>query len=98
MKRIIILLFILATVGIVNAQPFLVCDHQDNVDAYIIEFEGQAAIETAAPLHYDLNGLDPGDHKVVVKAKNGVWIGPPSIPLEFTKPSLSAPILGLQAD
>lgn len=98
MKLFLSLFFILAIVSVASAQPFLVCDHQDNVDAYVVEFEGQEPIETTAPLHYDLNGLDPGDYTVIVKAKNGVWVGPPSIPLEFTKPSLSAPILGLQAD
>ncbi len=99
MKKFILMLFMMvAMAATVFAQPFLVCDNQDDVDAYIVQFEGMDPVETPAPLHYDLNGIDPGDYVVTVKAKNGVWVSEPSIPLEFTKPSLSPPILELKAD
>lgn len=52
------------------AAPFLVCDppaSTECVTAYEVTLGG-ATVETPAPLHYDLSGVQAGDHSVEVRA------------------------------
>jgi len=68
------------------------------VENYILVLNDGSEIETPAPLHYDLISLEPGQYVVTAKAKQGVWVSEPSIPLEFTKPDILKPVLALAMD
>jgi len=83
MKKLIVL-FILVMAGIVSASPFLVCDVDPAATSYIIVMDSGDEIETPAPLHYDLVGINNGTHVVEVRAKN-LWGESSSVPFEFTK-------------
>lgn len=97
MKELLIALMILMfSVCSVQARPFLVCDPQEGVDSYVITFNTGEEIETPAPLHYDLEGLAPGEHVVDARAVQGVWTSDPSVPLSFTKPTLLRPALNIE--
>ena len=97
-KLFVITMFFLAMVVSVQAQPFLVCDEQPDAESYLVILNDGAEIETPAPLHYDLSSLEPGQYVVTAKAKKGVWVSEPAIPLEFQKPSISQPTLSLSTE
>jgi len=83
-------LFIVASVNFVNASPFLVCDVDENTTSYLVTLNSGNEIETPAPLHYDLVGINEGDHVISVKAKN-VWGMSNAVPFEFRKASPQSP-------
>ncbi|OYT14772.1 MAG: hypothetical protein B7C24_16610 [Bacteroidetes bacterium 4572_77] len=98
MKKFILAALFICICSTVSAQPFLVCDPQPNVDSYKLVLNDGSEIETPAPLHYDLSGLEPGQYVVTAKAIQGVWASLPSVPLDFTKPSLSTPVIYLSTE
>lgn len=102
MKKLLflILVFSLCCVGIVSARPFIVCDVPDSApDHYILVLNTGAEIETPYPLHYDLESLAPGEWVATARAVSILWgTSEPSVPLEFTKPSLIPPILQIVAE
>ena len=76
----------LMLVGLAQAEPFLVCDPQENVDSYVLSVNGGEEVQTPYPLHYDLGplNLSDGNNSLIVRAKN-VWGESASVPFDFTK-------------
>lgn len=75
------------------AAPFVICDPDASAEYYVIILDSGEAIETPAPLRYDLSGIETGDHIVEVRAAN-MWGQSAPVPLEFTK-KLPESITGL---
>ena len=99
MKKLLLVLFILCFAGFASAAPFLVCDDPgEELDSYTLVLNDGSEISTPAPLHYNLESLEPGQYVVTAKAVKGVWKSEPSDPLDFTKPSLLQPILSLSTE
>lgn len=66
------------------ASPFLICDEDASVTAYLVTMDSETEIEVAAPLHYDMEGIEVGKHNIEVKAKNIWGISSPT-PFSFIK-------------
>ena len=95
MKKLLILIIMLLATP-VFAAPYLVCDEDASVDSYLVSMDSGSDIETPAPLHFDLDGIDVGNHHIEVKAKNLWGVSSPS-PLDFSKQLPGSPSgLGLQ--
>ena len=78
----------------VFGQPFLVCDPstpESEVASYILSFNGEAEIETPAPLYYDLTNIATGSYTVTAKAKN-LWGVSDSASLDFHNSFPSKPV------
>lgn len=80
--------------------PFLVCDPNPGAQKIILEINGlempEFPAEIDGSLKYDLAGLAEGAFTVRAKAGFGVWgWSEYSVPFNFTKPSIQAP-LGLR--
>lgn len=97
-KTAIVLAIVLFACPVLGA-PFLVCDPGQGVTLVGVEVDGQTT-QTPYPLHYDLEGLEPGPHKIRARFKFGVWGWSDwSDPLSSSKPLIIIPTgVGLSAD
>ena len=96
MKKLIIILAIVLMASAAWASPFLVCDCQDNVEQYVLIFDGGTPIMvdsvdtncTGAQkrLSFDVAplALADGQHTVEGAAKN-IWGVSTYVPLDFNK-------------
>lgn len=92
MKKLCVIFLVLFCSAITYAEPYLVCDAQENVDQSVLVINDGSELITPAPLHYDLSQLDVGGYVVVAYAEQDSWRSPVSVPFEFTKPLLRSPI------
>lgn len=94
----LLLLAALALAPATGATPYLVCDPPpagDCTDAYAVTLDGAAAVETPAPLRFDLAGLSVGTHNVTVRAVCAATVWTPRlesapVPFAFARPSAGA--------
>ena len=67
------LLWLLLKASGVLAAPFLVCDTDTNCEYYRVQADGVEVVDnTPAPLHYDLQGMTPGQISFTAQCCN-VW-------------------------
>lgn len=92
MMIVLVSLFLMSTSAI--AAPFLICDDppdEERVFRYVLLIDGgMVAIETPAPLHYDLGGMTDGVHDFEVRAENVEGLSGPAF-FSFTKGLPSVP-------
>ena len=96
MKTFLITLCILAMATIAWSSPFLICDCQDNVEQYILIFDGGTPIISDAVstdctgdqkrCSFDVGplGLTDGTHHIEGAAKN-IWEESAYVPFDFNK-------------
>lgn len=94
----LLILIMLASAGLVNAAPFLICDPQNGVDTYNIYIDGTSVANdiTAEPdgsVRYDLQGITPGQYQFTAEACN-VW-GCSEVSDPFVSPAATAKPSGL---
>ena len=96
MKKLLLIAAICLFASTAWAAPFLVCDPNPGAEMIILEINGvempEFAAEPDGSLRYDLAGLVAGDFTVRAKAGNMWGWSIYSLPLDFTKPSLQAPM------
>ena len=83
MKRIILVVLIVALSTGVNAAPFLVCDvppAAEQVTSYEMFQDGVSLGITPAPLNFDLNGVSPGAYEFTAIAINAWGVSSASNP------------------
>ena len=83
MKRLFLVLAILAMAVSVNAAPFLVCDAPpaaEQVTSYKVFQDGVSLGTTPAPLNFDLKGVTPGAYSFTATAINAWGGSSPSNP------------------
>jgi len=105
MKKLIVFFMFLSFILVlsIQAKPFIVCDvpaSPDEVPAsYLLILNTGEEVSTPFPLHYDLQDISPGAYVVTARAVYTLWgTSAPSVPLEFTKPSLIQPVIRLGAE
>ena len=91
MKKLMMFLFLFVSlvwgaVGFAQDTWYLVCDAyapEYGVTHFLLAFDEQPAVQTPAPLHYDLSGLPNGSHIVTAIAVNDVGESESSDPFLF---------------
>lgn len=90
MKKLILTICVLAMASMAWASPFLVCDVDPVVTNYLIRVNGATALETPAPLHWDVGLLADGTYNLEIAAKN-IWGQSIFVPFVFTKEQPGTP-------
>jgi len=83
MKNLALVLLIMAFSVGANAAPFLVCDDPDpaeQVTSYDVFQDGVLIGTTPAPLHFDLQGVTPGQYNFTATSRNAWGLSDPSNP------------------
>ena len=95
MRILLTLLLIATSSSLAFAAPFVVCDPQDGVMAYVLEFDGKEYEGEALPdgsAKFDIGYTETGPHKVRLKAVNvfGDW-SEWSDPFDFQRDIITKP-------
>ena len=95
MRILLTLLLIATSSSLAFAGPFVVCDPQAEVVAYVVEFDGDEYEISALPdgsARFDVTDLEMGPHKIRMRAGNiyGDW-SEWSAPFDFQRAGITPP-------
>lgn len=94
MKTLILAILLIPSLAL--GAPFLICDapnSAEQVTSYEVFKDGVSLGVTPAPLHFDLQGITPGQYNFTAKAINAWGISAPSNP--YISPAIAVSPSGL---